>query len=148
MTQWKFIDATATADKEFYISVVKIDYVRERITWISSNTVVTNGDRGWQTYDVPEDEQMTVEKGYVVVVHYESINDEDNAVIPRTAQIGDGIKEISLGFEVPIDQVEIGGVAKPGVEIPGNIRTLLKSIGIEPFQKFRTPALAGTVVPL
>ena len=120
--------------KVVYLSVVKHDSNTDKVNLVRANQVVTNGQSGWQTFEVPEAEQIRVERGWKIGFHYPKINDSE-AVIPTTSD-GDNI---ASGFALHLTHSNVISLKEIGVKT--QFDALIIKLGF-PFQ---TPALIATI---
>ena len=142
LTKWKFIDFNPEKGKSFYADILNYDQARDRITWMGSNLVVSNGQHGWQTFNVPSDQQIRVEKDWRIAIHYAEI-DDDLAVVPATENSIGG--QITTGFQVLIDHSEAISFAEIGKEVDVSITGMLSGLNIAIGTPFRTPALSAII---
>ena len=131
----------------FYVDIVKYNETTDHLTWIGFNKVISNGQIGWQTFEVPVEEQIIVEPNWSIAIHYDE-NDDDYAVIPTTSDTGDGIDKIPLGFEIMLNHEEISSLTPVGVENKAKISEALDELDLRLGNVFRTPALAVVIEPL
>ena len=108
------------------------------------NAVKTSGEAGWVTYDVPKEEQLKVEKGWLVGMHYDDLNAD--GVVPHRSEEDEKLA-LNSGFGVLVDHEELSRIAQLGEPSQIPIMQALKQLQIELKGKWRTPAVAAKIEP-